>query len=275
MAMAGREAHDYFVPYERIAFLGKLVGFHTSASRLTFIGGTYCYDLISPDGVTMDVDFNGGRVALPYPSNFDFPMIWRVDGYYESEGDMRYLNVSRALEKETYYDRSYEEFLVGFYVQLDFGTYYYNTDGMLTCIGIKFSEGQLCKIFADFDKCSSDSWAGRLVRTESAQETTAEMILRFSGLYKEPWEQPLIICLSAIGGAVVATLITFLVMRKKRGAPAPAVAGVPAVEVLAGSDGDVSAAPSVAAPALPENPASPESPAPPEEDTKTDTPGRS
>ena len=118
IAMAGRETHDYFVPYQRIAFLGKLVGFHTSLSCLTYTAGTYCYNLILPDGTELDVYFNGGP-GIPYD---DFPMMWRVDGYYKIENDMRYLDVTHALEKETYYDRSYKEFLVGFYVQLDFST---------------------------------------------------------------------------------------------------------------------------------------------------------
>ena len=81
----------------------------------------------------------------------------------------------------------------------------------------------------------------------TASQAALEMQLHLNKPYEKNWKQPLTICLSAIGGAVVATLITFLVMRKKRGAlapvPVPAVAGASAGEVLAGSDGDVSAAP--------------------------------
>ena len=56
-------------------------------------------------------------------------------------------------------------------------------------------------------------------------------------------------------------MITFLVMRKKRGTPAPVMAGAPAGEVLAGSDEDVSVAPAAL-----------ESPTPPEAAATDDPP---
>ena len=68
----------------------------------------------------------------------------------------------------------------------------------------------------------------------------------------------------AVCAVAIALVVIFLVMRKKRGALAPAMAGAPAGEVSTGSDGDTSAATVGAAHAAPE------SPTPPEEDTKTD-----
>ncbi|MBQ8340187.1 MAG: hypothetical protein IJY16_07070 [Clostridia bacterium] len=70
----------------------------------------------------------------------------------------------------------------------------------------------------------------------------------------------------AVCAVAIALVVIFLIMYKKRGAPAlaPAMAGVPTGEVSAGSDEYTSAAPSGAAPTAPENPT------PPEEDTKAD-----
>ncbi|MBQ8339166.1 MAG: hypothetical protein IJY16_01830, partial [Clostridia bacterium] len=116
-------------------------------------------------------------------------------------------------------------------------------------------------------QCAPDSWVGRLLSDpETAREAAIEMKMRLAGTYEEPWEEPVLVGVAAVVGVSIAILVTFFVMRKRRGtlAPAPAMAGAPAGEVLAGSDVDASTATVGAAPAAPE------SPTPPEEDTKTD-----
>jgi hypothetical protein len=82
-------------------------------------------------------------------------------------------------------------------------------------------DGGCCIVEADFSQCATDSWLGQFLYGKQAdiKKICIEANLRFMGLYKAPWEQPLTICLSAIGGAVVATvatwLITYFIMRKK------------------------------------------------------------
>ncbi|MBQ8338881.1 MAG: hypothetical protein IJY16_00335 [Clostridia bacterium] len=129
--------------------------------------------------------------------------------------------------------------------------------------------------FSDYPHLGEDTLMMRLLNPETTAAAIREIYTRIdsadAGMYKEPfslsdWLQkpPVLVGIGAVFGAVVATLITFLVMRKKRGKLAPATAGAPAGEVLAGSDGDASAASSGVAPASPESPTPPESPAAPE-----------
>lgn len=128
--------------------------------------------------------------------------------------------------------------------------------------------------FSDYPHLGEDTLMMRLLNPETTAAAIREIYTRIdsadAGMYKEPfslsdWLQkpPVLVGIGTVFGAVVATLITFLVMRKKRGAlaPAPAMAGAPAGEVSAGSDGDASAAP-----------AAPESPTPPEAAATDDPP---
>ena len=88
----------------------------------------------------------------------------------------------------------------------------------------------------------------------------AEFEARVDGTYVESWEFPLTICLSAIGGAVVAAVATYLVMRKKaKNLPRPAT--------CAGIDVPTEDAPAVNAPASEATPdgAQDSTPTPPEE----------
>jgi hypothetical protein len=67
----------------------------------------------------------------------------------------------------------------------------------------------------------------RLLNAKTTNWAIIELSARIYGNYYEPWEQPLAICLSAVGGAVIAAvatwLITYFVVRKKRGASALAM----------------------------------------------------
>ncbi|MBQ8338884.1 MAG: hypothetical protein IJY16_00350 [Clostridia bacterium] len=261
-----------FVTYDKVAFLGDL----REASFDKDYGPSYYYSILTEEE-TIGIYFNTFPFShLGMMGVESFPVYRYLD--LVDDSNMLLLNMDAVAE------RLQVSFDVADYFYLDIGevTYWYNYVGNLIYIELINVDHWKCNITVDdceFSKCAEGGWISRLLDFETAAATAIEIKARIAGFYREPWEQPLAICLSAIGGAVVAGvsawLITFLVMRKKRGAPAPAMAGVPAGEVLAGSDEDVSAAPSGAAPAAPESPAASESPTPPEEDTKTDTPGRS
>ena len=246
LALVGKEIHDDFVPYEHLAFLGEFSRFQTLSS--TIGNGGYFYYLIPPDGVELMLAFNC------WPAD---GILWKIsDSFLQSAGDMRQLNMERLLKEDFVYNDELIDVndIKGFYIRYDrFTKYHYNMQGALNCIELEFINARSCLIYADFYKCSPDSRVGRLLSKRTASQAALEMQLHLNKPYEKNWKQPLTICLSAIGGAVVATLITFLVMRKKRGKPVPAVVGVPTGEVSAGSDGDASAAP-----------AAPESPTPPE-----------
>jgi hypothetical protein len=96
--------------------------------------------------------------------------------------------------------------------------YWYDTDGTLLFVRL-YNGGDQYEFLTDFSKCEPNSWMGRLLWYETADSAAAEIKTRMSGFYQEPWEQPLSICLSAIGGAVIAAvatwLITYFIMRKK------------------------------------------------------------
>ena len=116
----------------------------------------------------------------------------------------------------------------------------------------------------DFSSYEGEGIVADLLNSKTAKSALREFRARVAfGAISDEVYIDIAVCTVVIA-LVITLVITYLVMRKKRGTLAPAVAGVPAVEVLAGSDGDASAASSGVAPA------SPESPTPPEEDTKAD-----
>ena len=200
------EAHDRFVSYERISFLGEFAGF--KALDITTPGNTYYYDLIASDGAALNLAFAG---------NPDGDIVkWEAGtGDLASENDLRRLNVEAFLERDTLYEKDYFDELSGFYIVYEFNVYHYDLDGALTCIEFNFLDGSNVIIRADFSTCTPDSWVGKLLNTQTAREASTDIRLRQLNVSAEPWKVPLAICLSSIGGAAVAAVATYLIMRKK------------------------------------------------------------
>ena len=119
----------------------------------------------------------------------------------------------------------------------------------------------------DFSSYEGEGIVADLLNSKTAKGALWEFRARVAfGAISDEVYIDIAVCTVVIA-LVITLVITYLVMRKKRGAlaPAPAMAGIPTGEVSAGSDVDVSVAP-----AAPESPTPPESSTPPEEDTKTD-----
>ena len=217
-AIKGVEMPKNFVPYERLDFLGEFLKFRGIEGDLS----PYSYTLISQDGTELNLFFNthpyaryGGEIleligSIPYSFKSG-------KGYFDPESALTMLR--------KYYNQDFIDKASGFCFNYELNTYHYDMQGNLRGIELNFMDCGHCIVEADFSWCAADSWLGQFLYGKQAdiEKICIEANLRFMGLYKEPWEQPLIICLSAIGGAVVAGvgawLATYLVMRKKRGAP--------------------------------------------------------
>ena len=251
-----------FISYDRVSFLGEFLGCRCEDLERN----AYVYFLLSPEGQDLTVAFNtspestsAGKPVNSYVIGVDVNLV---------RSDMLTIDIDRLLfilGMDDFYDTFILEFCVYDWADNEV-LYYYDWQGDLQRIVLKF-DGEYCAIKTDFAQCAPDSWVGRLLSDpETAREAAIEMKMRLAGTYEEPWEEPVLVGVAAVVGVSIAILVTFFVMRKRRGtlAPAPAMAGAPAGEVLAGSDVDASTATVGAAPAAPE------SPTPPEEDTKTD-----
>ena len=236
-----------FVPYDRVAFLGKMENFSTN----TDYQRGYSYTIVAENAQKIYLYFNHAPMS---------DVIYIGTEYFRAQHivDLKDEDSMLELDLEELVGRTGYEIELGDKIYIDTGElrYWYDSRGALSAIVVYYN-GSYCWIVSDFFEVDADSWMGRLVSREKSGKAATEIKARFAGLYHEHREQPLAICLSAIGGAVVAGvgawLITFLVMRKKRGAPMPAMSGAPAGDVLAGSDGDASAVPSGAAPTPPDN----------------------
>ena len=256
--LRGRELPDNFISYDRVSFLGEFNDFVSEDLK----SNSYRYYLTTSDDQELILAFN---TFAEYDNLIVVTdTVVGLDVNFISENrlklNMELIRWKTNIEVEgsdILWFCVRDPIIDGHYYEVE---YYYNRQGELDHITLPFN-GEYCTIKTDFSKCAPDSWIGKLlsIHFKTARETAIELKTRFWGNGEKSWEQPLSICLSAISGAVLAGvgawLITFLVMRKKRGAlaPVPAMAGAPAGEVSAGSDVDVSAAPSGAAPAAPDN----------------------
>ncbi|MBE6595486.1 MAG: hypothetical protein E7644_06775 [Ruminococcaceae bacterium] len=230
--LKGKELPDNFVPYDRIRFLGEFSAFCLEDLE----SNSYLYTLITPEGQKLKVAFN----TPPEKRGLTLEQaVIGLDTYCATKGMLK-LNME-ALLAVTCLDDVENTLIKEFYISdWRYGNivYFYDRQGDLDRIVLKFDDGEWCAIKTDFAQCTPDSWVGRLLNfSETSQEAANELIMRFRGSDKNTVKQPLTICLSAIGGAVVAALITYLIMRKRRGVEAlTAAAAVAAAPVDAVAD---------------------------------------
>ena len=199
------ELGDAFIPFERFGFLGEF-----ELESFCYYGSDSCeYYLQNANGLNLTLQFNyspfscviivdairltaPGRSCLVMPDNYST------------------LNVARTL-KETGADASH---IIEYYLMSNEAKYTYNTQGELTAITLYYGDNW-CTIKTDFSKWEADSYIDKLLNYDTANEAAVEMVSKFYGMHQAPWEQPLTICLSAIGSAAVAAVATYLIMRKK------------------------------------------------------------
>ena len=199
-----KELAENYLPYERVRFLGEF-------DRYNHVGPDSCtYYLKAPNGSELSVRFNDYFVGIT--AGYLRVAAWQPE--LMNKDSLLSINVDAILAR-TGYDIKDVEY---FYFAAHGCTYYYTKQGRLSSIGWQWGDDKY-EIFAAFSKYDCDSLLGRTVVENTATDAISELKLRLAGLYREPWEQPLTICLSAIGGAAVAAVtawaITYCVMRKK------------------------------------------------------------
>ena len=259
---SGGKAGKGFVPYEQVSVFGEFYSLDMHYSdRMQPVSTAYRCHYTTMDENDFLIGSYVTKTNDEKPADLD-------------NADLSSISDLRSLKGTAYENGDGELYIEGlcfFYDDDDLdlrGITFYYKDRYYQIGGVE----QLC----DYPRSGSNTLMMRLLDSKTTKSAIKELYAQLDKIDRGPfslsdWLQkpPVLVGIGTVSGAVVATLITLLAVRKKRGAPAPAMAGVPTGEVSAGSDGDASTATVAAAPA------SPESPAPPEEDTKTDTPGRS
>ena len=251
------------IHYERLSFLGDFVYYHPSGLAEYNNGFTWIYRLNAGRGVLLDLTY-----------------LIDIDVYFR-HSDVKQITLDAVVDAKNMRTLKYTEddellYSADYLLIITENIRYYYRAGNLQyicCEDSRNPSGYYCFSVAAGAGLGSYPYhkrdvISRLLDYNTAPEALTEFESRIEGTYVEP-PSVLQVAISgrelfvgAISGAVLAGvgawLITFLIMRKKRGAPAPAMAGAPTGEVLAGSDGNV-----CTAPAAPESPAPPESSTPP------------
>ena len=256
---------DHFLAYEDVQAFGKFNGVYVRyLDPNQPVSSSFEYFYVTMDGnhVSIVIDCTGGEYESLVAAT--------------TVADLNQMTDMRSLSNTSYEGK--------YYLRVKDVCFIYDENGNLYSIVLRHGEREYelngfgSKLW-EYPHLGMDTLLMRLLNVETVEETIDELHARLDGAYKETvslsdWLQkpPVLVGIGIASGAVVAAavtwLITYFVMRKKRGAlaPAPAMAGIPAGEVSAGSDGDASAAP-----AAPESPAPPEE-TPPPEAAATDTP---
>ncbi|MBE6595487.1 MAG: hypothetical protein E7644_06780 [Ruminococcaceae bacterium] len=213
------------IHYKRLSFLGEFVHYQPPTPSEGNDGVLWKYRLKVGKELFLDL-----RYLLDldhYLGNYDIEQ--RTIDDVEDIGDMRALKNFKANDESIYYDT--EHVLV-----VTENIKYYYRWGALRYVFCKDSRHPTG--YFQFYVRSNDGFAqypyhkvdlfSRLLDYNTAPEALAEFEARIEGTYVEPWERPLTICLSAIGGAIVAGvgtwIVTYYVMCKKRGGGAVAAA---------------------------------------------------
>jgi hypothetical protein len=220
------------VTYEELGFLGDFRKF--KVRDLVWNAGEggelYYYELIDANGFLMQVAVRLRKTYISYDEEILQGMEGTARKKYEifwlSE-EFRSASHSNIHLWETPLEHS----------DLRFGNEFHNNFLQYGKIRYQYEEDILQYIVVDLEDVEIKIWGSeecplsqyptegrssmlsRMLNYTTARGAVEEFSAKLDGTYENPWEQPLTICLSAVGGAVIAAvatwLITYFIMRKK------------------------------------------------------------
>ena len=191
-----------FPAYEELRFLGDFCSFRCDYPYYVQFQATYM--LLDKNGCLL-------RVDIRY-RNDDY------NGYGGTEIDLKQLedmrNISGSVYEGSDNSLEYKGMTLGYDADNRFLKYFeFYNEPWLYCV----------EIDGEYPHKGKNTWLMRFLNLETTDVMIDELHARLDGTYDEPvslsaWlrKPSALVGIGAIGGAVVATLITFLVMRKRR-----------------------------------------------------------